>query len=98
MAFDQTDPVWIRGNTEQTKGTGVKLVSNGTALSIELTPEITYEECAAAARVVIAWKWVPENVASFAQVSSSKCKTAGADCLDRCPGYCCFCLNGRCAP
>jgi hypothetical protein len=98
MAFNQTDPAWILGSTEQTKGTGVTLVSDGAVLSVKLRPNITYEECLTLAPGVISWKWVPVTVASFHQVASSKCDTAGQPCLDRCPGYCCFCLNGKCAP
>ena len=98
MAFNQTDPTWLRGNTEQTKGTGVTLVSDGTIISVELNSDITYDECVALVKDVIAWKWVPLTIATFDQVSSSRCGAAGQDCIDRCHGYCCFCLNGKCAP
>jgi hypothetical protein len=97
MSQDQTDPLWLRGTSEYTNGTGVYL---GAGFRLRFDQGITYERSRADAEATdaIAFKWVPDTLASYFQVQNSKCQTSGERCVDRCPGYSCFCLNGRCAP
>jgi hypothetical protein len=100
VEFDQTDPAWLRNTNDRTEGTGVYLSPKGTGLYVHFHSGITRGECLAegASFNALALKWVPTTIAHFAQVTSSTCNSSGQACVDRCPGFACFCLHGKCAP
>jgi hypothetical protein len=104
MAFDQTDPVWLRDTVDGTFGSGVYLCRQWTGsqetLTVQFDEDVTYAQCQAKSkgRAALAFKWVPSTVAVFTQVTNSPCNSSGQDCVDRCPGFSCFCFLGKCVP
>jgi hypothetical protein len=63
-----------------------------------LVADIRYLDCITRANVnwMIAFKWVPETIASFDQVLSSAQSCGARLCVKRCAEFGCQCIAGEC--
>ncbi|MCL5999203.1 MAG: hypothetical protein M1546_24535 [Chloroflexi bacterium] len=102
---NQTDPNWLEGLQPEQLGTGLFLLPDVfseryAAMIVAAVPQITYPQCVLRGMFAVAYKWVPERIASFEQLQED------VDCGDTmpCAGQCrrlgCMCndATGLCVP
>jgi hypothetical protein len=71
---DQTSPEWRIGRPENERGTGVFLVVDVEGQKKKTVDRgLTYDECKA--RNVLAFKWIPESVATYDEIVRAECKS-----------------------
>lgn len=70
---DQTKPEWRSQGLEGKSGTGVFLIIDVTGQKKKtVDANLTYDECKA--RDVLAFKWVPESIATSDAIMGAKCE------------------------
>jgi hypothetical protein len=85
---DQTEEHWS-GYFAESRGTGiflVKSVETGTSEKV-LTPDLTYAECRSRGERALAFKWVPDPVATVRTLAPC----VGRPCVARCAEPGCIC-------
>jgi hypothetical protein len=97
MLQDQTDPNWL-GQPDEL-GTGIFLVPDVTkavprAVNKMWVQTITYTDCQIRGTLTVAFKWVPNRVASFIDMQSKPC--VPHTCVDTCVEPGCVCKDGTC--
>jgi hypothetical protein len=95
MFEDQTEGAWISAYGTLANGTGVFIAirGGGDEFKIEFARNVTHQRCAEIARdrSYGAFKWVPRQIASFAQVEGARCFAEGDPCKLTCKGLGCMC-------
>jgi hypothetical protein len=95
---NQTDPSWITG-PENEMGTGIFLIPNVESEQIGavrkvFVPDLTYVDCARRGILAVAFKWVPQRIASFQVLNQSSCRPER--CVSSCTEPGCMCDQGVC--
>ena len=95
MPEDQTDANWISNYGTSATGTGVflELAGGGPEFKIRFAKNVTHQRCAELAldSSFSAFKWIPQQVASYAKVEGSRCAAEGDRCKFTCRGLGCMC-------
>lgn len=71
---DQTEKAWLEGHSST--GTGVLLIKSGDKTYV---PNLTYAECVERCADVLAFKWVPDDIATFEELRATSCSTCEED-------------------
>ena len=63
-----------------------------------LVKDTPYTECVQRGTQdwILAFKWIPEHIASFTQVTAAASTCGNLLCVKRCAGYGCACITGEC--
>lgn len=99
MAEDQTPEEWREKFQDSQGGTAVLLlVGAGGSTYVTIRPISGYAECVLIGQSFAAYKWVPREVASYAEVQESRCRLPGEACVKTCTAYGCVCNphKGQC--
>ncbi|SAK82390.1 hypothetical protein AWB78_04018 [Caballeronia calidae] len=100
---NQTDPVHLANMQQGDLGTGIFLIPWCDADDYEFgavrkvfKEKITYAECVLRGQNAVAFKWIPQTVASAAELRQHDCHDA--PCARSCKQHGCACndLTGRC--
>jgi hypothetical protein len=94
MAADQTSAEWLQQYGKDAPGTGVFLGSSDTGERVFiLARDVTHERCIQIAQdyAYVAFKWIPEPVATYAHVQGSRCAVKNEPCKVTCKGLACLC-------
>ena len=100
MAFDQTPEEYRQYQDQGYLGTGVFLqLPEGGGTRVTFRPKLTYSQCRIFGLDFQAFKWIPEPIASYAEVQSDLCPTSGEECLKSCAAKGCLCnrASSKCA-
>lgn len=94
---NQTDPTDLLDIEPTDLGTGIFLIPDIQdpqfgAMRKEFIPDISYLECVRRGSFAFAFKWVPQTVASEAQLRHSNCS---APCVQTCVMKGCLCNTSR---
>ena len=93
LASDQTPKEYLHyGATIGALGTGVFLQTPaGGGTLVTFRSKITYQQCRTYGTDHRAFKWIPEAVASYAEVQSDVCAARGEECVRACAAKGCLC-------
>lgn len=98
---NQTNPEWLIELTSESLGTGMFLIPDVFseefgAMTASAVRRITYSNCIQRGMFTVAFKWVPERVATYESLRKSP--ECHGPCVDTCKQPACICnkVTGQC--